>query len=150
MTSPNNPAHKSTTRLSRGRLVVVTLGIVSLFLISVGAIFWTVSQVAPGRSAPKPIEQEKPSLTPPNPQPDLIRDNDRDGIVDREEGLLRTDPLNPDTDNDGLSDGEEVRIYESDPLSGDTDGDGYGDGDEVHHGYNPTGPGRLSPPDIGQ
>lgn len=150
MTPPTNAAVKKPLRMSRGRLVVVTIGIVSIFLICVGAIFWTLARIAPGRPAPKPIDQEPSITTPPSSQPEPIRDSDRDGVVDSEEGLLQIDPLNPDTDNDGLSDGEEVRIYESDPLSADTDGDGYDDGDEVHHGYNPTGAGRLSIPGPGQ
>jgi outer membrane protein OmpA-like peptidoglycan-associated protein len=42
-----------------------------------------------------------------------------------------TDPLKADTDGDGLSDGDEVKIYHTDPLKMDTDGDGLSDGDEV-------------------
>lgn len=42
-----------------------------------------------------------------------------------------TDPNNPDTDNDGLTDGEEVLTYHTDPLIQDTDRDGLGDGGEV-------------------
>ncbi len=42
-----------------------------------------------------------------------------------------TDPLNPDTDGDGLNDGDEVRNYRTHPLKRDTDGDGLTDGDEV-------------------
>ncbi len=38
-----------------------------------------------------------------------------------------TDPLDEDTDGDGLSDGEEVDIYDGDPFLGDTDGDGLND-----------------------
>ena len=41
-----------------------------------------------------------------------------------------TDPLDSDTDNDGLPDGEENNIG-TDPTSTDTDGDGISDGDEV-------------------
>lgn len=42
-----------------------------------------------------------------------------------------------DTDTDGISDSDEVRVYHSDPAKFDTDGDGYGDGDEVSAGYSP-------------
>ena len=38
-----------------------------------------------------------------------------------------TDPLDPDTDNDGIPDGMEVAVYGTDPLDPDTDGDGVGD-----------------------
>ncbi|MCP4994829.1 MAG: RHS repeat protein, partial [Gammaproteobacteria bacterium] len=42
-------------------------------------------------------------------------DDDNDGLTDIEELSLGTDPLNPDTDGDGDSDGDEV-AYGSDPL----------------------------------
>src|SRR3990170_7973437 len=58
-------------------------------------------------------------------------DDDMDGLMKKEEKLLGTDPKNPDTDGDGLKDGEEVTKYKTDPLKTDTDGDGLGDGDEV-------------------
>ena len=43
------------------------------------------------------------------------------------------DPLNPDTDGDGLSDGAELGFSKGplNPLKADTDGDGMDDGDEV-------------------
>jgi len=41
-------------------------------------------------------------------------------------------PTNPDTDGDGLSDGEEVNTYNTDPTNPDTDGDGLNDGEEVN------------------
>ena len=60
------------------------------------------------------------------------------------ESLIGTDPFNPDTDGDGLSDGDEVLKYHTNPLKPDTDGDGYSDGDEVRAGSNPLDP--LSTP----
>jgi MYXO-CTERM domain-containing protein len=49
-----------------------------------------------------------------------------------------TDPLNPDTDTDGLTDGDEVNTHETDPLDADSDDDGLNDGDEVNtHGTDP-------------
>ncbi|MBS1912113.1 MAG: OmpA family protein [Bacteroidetes bacterium] len=59
-------------------------------------------------------------------------DCDRDGLSDEEERRLHTDPCNPDTDGDGLTDYEEVRRYNTNPLVADTDGDGLSDGQEVH------------------
>ncbi|MBI5221636.1 MAG: hypothetical protein HY979_02430 [Candidatus Magasanikbacteria bacterium] len=70
-------------------------------------------------------------------------DSDHDGLDDVREKQLGTDPHNPDTDGDGLSDGDEVIIWKTNPLNPDTDGDGYTDGSEVFHGYNPLGPGKL-------
>lgn len=58
-------------------------------------------------------------------------DDDMDGLMKKEEKLLGTDPKNPDTDGDGLKDGEEVNKYKTNPLQTDTDGDGLTDGDEV-------------------
>ena len=58
-------------------------------------------------------------------------DKDGDGLTKREEKELGTDPENPDTDADGLKDGEEVRTILTNPLIPDTDGDSLKDGDEV-------------------
>lgn len=58
-------------------------------------------------------------------------DHDGDGIGRCDEELLGTDPNNPDTDGDGLWDGEEVNIYKTDPLNKDSDGDGLTDYEEV-------------------
>lgn len=59
-------------------------------------------------------------------------DTDGDDLSDGDEyHEYDTDPLEPDTDGDRLSDGDEVLVYETDPLESDTDGDGLEDGDEV-------------------
>ncbi len=58
-------------------------------------------------------------------------DEDQDGLTNAQEQAFGTDPLNPDTDGDGLLDGEEVLIYGTDPLNPDTDGDGVPDGEDV-------------------
>jgi Cu-Zn family superoxide dismutase len=42
-----------------------------------------------------------------------------------------------DTDEDGLTDDDEVNVYGTDPELFDTDGDGVGDGDEVEAGTDP-------------
>ena len=58
-------------------------------------------------------------------------DSDGDGLLDDDEVRIGTDPYDPDTDKDGLSDGEEVHQYKTDPLIADTDWDGLKDGAEV-------------------
>ena len=68
-------------------------------------------------------------------------DSDRDGLTDDYEEKIGTDPNNPDTDGDGLKDGEEVNVYTTDPLNKDTDGDGLSDGEEVKtYNTNPNNP----------
>ena len=58
-------------------------------------------------------------------------DSDGDGLLDTQEREIGTDPFDPDTDKDGLSDGEEVNLYRTDPLNPDSDWDGLKDGEEV-------------------
>jgi outer membrane protein OmpA-like peptidoglycan-associated protein len=58
-------------------------------------------------------------------------DTDGDGLPDKVEKILGTDPKKFDTDGDGLGDGDEVNKYHTDPLKVDTDGDGLSDYDEV-------------------
>lgn len=72
-----------------------------------------------------------------------IKDSDADGLLDKEEKILGTNPKNPDTDRDGLGDYQEVNVYGTDPLNPDSDGDGMIDGREVKKGRNPLGPGLL-------
>ena len=74
-------------------------------------------------------------------------DSDGDGYSDGNEvgngynplgeGLLGLEYI--DTDNDGLTDSEELNFYNTNPYDADSDGDGYSDGDEVGNGYNPLG-----------
>ena len=99
-----------------------------------------------------------------NPNDDVLSDNDQDGkpdnvdtdddndgIPDTEEQGIGTNPLNPDTDGDGVQDGTEVGktnagpdsfggpisfrpdadpTTTTNPLNPDTDGDGLTDGQE--------------------
>ncbi len=56
-------------------------------------------------------------------------DSDSDGVSDRLEGRLGTDPNDQDTDGDGLFDGAELEGFTS-PLHPDSDGDGRLDGED--------------------
>ena len=68
----------------------------------------------------------------------LNADTDMDLLDDDQEVLIHfTDPLNPDTDDDGAMDGVEV-IYGSHPRLRDTDYDGIIDGTEIDMGLDPT------------
>jgi outer membrane protein OmpA-like peptidoglycan-associated protein len=59
-------------------------------------------------------------------------DPDGDGLTNREEKQLGTNPKVADSDGDGLSDGAEVKQYMTNPLKADSDGDGLKDGEEVN------------------
>ena len=71
---------------------------------------------------------------------DADKDPDRDGLSNIAELNLGTDPCNPDSDFDGLTDGEEVNRIVSgqpaptNPRDDDTDGDGLSDGFETGTG----------------
>ncbi len=68
-------------------------------------------------------------------------DYDGDLLENAEENLLGTDPYEIDTDTDGLTDYEEVRVYSTSPLKPDTDDDGLGDYFEItKYGTNPLKP----------
>ena len=64
-------------------------------------------------------------------------DFDADGLTNLQEYNAGTDPTRPDSDDDGLTDAEELLTYGTDPLSMDTDGDGIEDYAEVTFGLDP-------------
>ncbi len=73
-------------------------------------------------------------------------DSDKDGLSDGREAFeLGTNPLIQDTDKDGLLDGEEVINYTTNPLNPDTDGDGFSDRDEVLAQTDPKTPATATP-----
>ncbi len=69
-----------------------------------------------------------------------LTDTDNDGLTDYEEVYVYgTNPTDPDTDNDGLNDYEEVYTHGTNPTDFDTDSDGLNDYEEVYtYGTNPT------------
>ena len=58
-------------------------------------------------------------------------DLDADNLADAMEWDLGLDPNTPDTDGDGVADGDEINIYGTSPTLFDTDGDGASDGEEL-------------------
>lgn len=66
----------------------------------------------------------------------VVADSDDDGLSDGDEALAGTNPLLADTDGDGLPDGAEVALG-TNPLAADSDGDGVPDGVEVANGSDP-------------
>ncbi|MGH2445417.1 MAG: hypothetical protein ACRDGD_05185 [Candidatus Limnocylindria bacterium] len=94
---------------------------------------------------PFPLTSPDVAVVPPLPALGAITfsfdpDSDDDGLTDGEEAILGTDPFDPDTDDDGLTDGEEVEVHGTDPLDPDTDDDGLNDGDEIALGTDPFDP----------
>jgi hypothetical protein len=102
-------------------------------------------------------------LDPNNPD-DALQDYDEDNLDNIDERSWGCDPENPDTDGDGLLDGDEIKryftnplfsdaeadydgdgltnveevdIYETDPSNPDSDGDGYDDWVEIENGSDP-------------
>ncbi len=76
---------------------------------------------------------------------DAVEDLDADGITNKDELLTYGTGLrDPDSDDDGLKDGEEVAAgadgFVTNPLASDTDGDGVRDGLEIQTGSDPTDP----------
>lgn len=68
---------------------------------------------------------------------DAQEDFDGDKLNNLEEFENGTDPWEADSDEDGLSDYEEVKKYHTDPVKEDTDEDTLLDGEEVLIGFNP-------------
>jgi hypothetical protein len=66
-----------------------------------------------------------------------VGDSDGDGLTADEEAAAGTDPQDPDSDDDGLNDGDEVHQHRTNPLDADTDDDGLDDGAEIELGTDP-------------
>jgi len=72
---------------------------------------------------------------------DPAEDVEPDGLTNLEEYQKSTLPKTADTDNDGLTDGDEVNTHLTNPLVDDSDGDSLTDGDEINiHMSNPNEP----------
>jgi hypothetical protein len=67
-------------------------------------------------------------------------DSDGDGLEDAIELELGTDPVDLDTDDDGLTDGDEYYVHQTGTRNPDTDGDGVVDGEETANGTDPNDP----------
>ena len=65
-------------------------------------------------------------------------DDDGDTLTNEQEYGLNTDPTNPDTDSDTLTDSEEVNTTQTNPLLADSDSDTLPDWWEFDYGLNPN------------
>ncbi len=81
-----------------------------------------------------------PAFLDPNDNTDAAKDQDNDGLTNLEEYQNGTQPDNPDTDDDGLSDGTEIKTTFTRALVSDTDEDGLNDSQEGTAGTDPLNP----------
>jgi hypothetical protein len=79
-------------------------------------------------------------------------DTDDDGLTDYDEvNTYGTDGSLADTDGDGLTDAEEIQTWSTDPTVADMDEDGYNDGLEIQNGSDPEDENSIpvsSPPGL--
>lgn len=150
------PAPIGTGTASSSKKILFAIGLVLIVAILCGVIYIMIKQFG--------FFQKTPVVTPVVPYPDqqeevlvpqeqvpaevpsevpAINDADMDGLSLEEETTLQINPNKADTDSDGLSDYDEVKMFLTDPLNPDTDGDSFLDGAEVKAGYNPKGAGQL-------
>jgi hypothetical protein len=111
-----------------------------------------VTTPPPGTNIPPPTDVTTPPPAAPAPTSTTaaFTDTDSDGLSDTREQELGTDPRNPDSDADNLTDGDEVLKYGTNPLKMDTDSDTYADGLEVKGGFDPRGNGKCAKSDCVQ
>ncbi len=126
------------TAVSSGTVLIQALnegeqGIINIQVVLAGANnggipnSWILSNFCPNFSAGTPCPQLTDPAFP-------AEDPDHDGLTNLQEFQFGTDPNNPDTDGDGLTDGQEVLVYQTNPLLFSTDGTGISDGIEVQTG----------------
>src|SRR5260370_33713209 len=116
------------TAISSGTVVIQTVnegaqGIISIQVVLAGASHGGVPDdwaIAHG------LDPNDPAMS--------FEDPDHDGLTNLQEFQNGTDPHNPDTDGDGLTDGQEVLMDQTNPLLFSTDGTGISDGIEVQTG----------------
>ncbi|EYF00447.1 isopeptide-forming domain-containing fimbrial protein [Chondromyces apiculatus] len=106
----------------------------------------TVSGESPAGGSPIEFPTDGNEDGPGSPPTGVLIDSDGDGLGDDEEEALGTDPLDADSDDDGVPDGQEPDPggdFDGDGLMNaldpDSDNDGLYDGTEMGFGCNPPG-----------
>ncbi len=129
-------------RAECGQTAAEFLGVILVVAAMIGVIAASDidGQIADGVAAEVcRVLKDDPDCGKPTPKAELertrARDQDGDGLSDREERRRGTRPAKADSDSDGLFDGEEVE-RRTDPLEPDSDGDGLDDGREVRSAPN--------------
>lgn len=108
-----------------------------------GALVWVGEIAAPSPGQP-PIDSDGDGI------PDESDNCPDDANADQANNDLDSlgDVCDPDDDNDGLSDLDEIGVYGTNPFLVDTDGDGASDLDEVIAGSDPLDPGSFPTPEV--
>jgi hypothetical protein len=120
--------------------VVVLMAVIGPVVEVASGVTTTVAPTNPPTTSPPPPPTTTSTTTTTTTTAPPI-DLDGDGLSDDEEAGLGTDHNDADTDDDTLSDGDEVNTYGTDPLSVDTDGDDLPDaGEIVTYGSDPLDP----------
>jgi len=70
---------------------------------------------------------------------ELDQSDDLNKVLDKT-SIQRLEQQGKDTDEDGLSDFDEINLYLTSPYLADSDSDGYTDGEEVASGHDPSCP----------
>ena len=151
---PEAPVYEDVVTSGPSRTLIILIVLVVVLLLGVAAVFaytWmsrqsTVNTTIPANSVTTQIPTNTQSATPlpvvplaeQSPEPTNVPvDTDKDGLLDEEEATFGTNPTLVDSDDDDLSDADEVKVWATDPLDSDTDNDGFPDGTEVKSGYDP-------------
>ena len=153
---PMPPGSKISSGISK-KIFIIGIAVILIAALGAGAYFLLRTRKVPVQEilTPEQTQEILPTKTTETETPVQVEtpqeqavtpdnlDSDKDGLSDKEENTLGTDPFLADSDDDGLLDFEEVNTYKTDPLNPDSDKDGFLDGDEVANGYNPLGSGKL-------